>query len=174
MLILPNSTKEIYMLVLRRYKAEDNEAVKALHYAGIKQFDADAGTDADLFGVGVNIDADLDDVENVYIKNNGEFLVGIREEKIVAMGALKKLSTTCAEIKRMRVYPEYQRQGLGQIILLELLAVAAQLGYTELCLDTVIQNVPAQKLYEKHGFVRTSQKKMGRFDLLLYEKQLNG
>ena len=160
-------------LLIRRYQAEDNGAVKALHYAGIKQFDADARTDAGLFGVESSIDADLDDIENVYIRNSGEFLVGIYEEKLVAMGALKKLSTTRAEIKRMRVYPDYQRHGFGQIILQRLMETASQLGYTELCLDTLLQNTPAQKLYEKHGFVRTGQKKIGRFDVVLYEKRLN-
>lgn len=100
-------------MLIRRYQAEDNEVVKALHYAGIKQFDVEANTDADLFDVDTNIDADLDDIENVYLNNDGEFLIGIHEGKMVAMGAIKKLSTTRAEIKRMRVYPEYQRQGFG-------------------------------------------------------------
>ena len=115
-------------MLIRRYQAEDNEAVKALHYAGIRQFDADARTDADLFGVESYIDADLDDIENVYIRNNGEFLVGIYEEKLVAMGALKKLSATRGEIKRMRVHLDYQRQGFGQIILQKLMKAAVPLG----------------------------------------------
>ena len=149
------------MLQIRRYQAEDNDAVKDLHYAGIKQFDADAGTDADLFGVDSNIDADLDDIENVYINNNGEFLLGVHEEKLVAMGALKKLSATCAEIKRMRVYPEYQRRGFGQVILKKLMEVAAQLGYTELCLDTLTQNIPAQKLYENTVLFAPVRRKWG-------------
>ncbi len=60
------------MLLIRRYQPEDNEAVKALHYAGLEQFDADAGVEANPF-----LDTDLDDIENVYIQNKGEFLVGI-------------------------------------------------------------------------------------------------
>jgi hypothetical protein len=34
----------------------------------------------------------LDDIENVYIRNNGDFLVGTYEGKLVAMGALKNYS----------------------------------------------------------------------------------
>ena len=71
------------------------------------------------------------------------------------------------KIKRMRVYQEYQRQGFGQIILQKLTEAAKQQGYTELCLDTLPQNIPAQKLYEKYGLtsehiVEAVRKVMGR------------
>ena len=155
------------MLLIRRYQVQDNESVKTLHYLGLSQFDADARDEADS-----DMDSDLDEIENVYIKNNGEFLVGIYQGKLVAMGALKKLSATRGEIKRMRVNPDYQRQGFGQLILERLLEVAAQSGYKELCLDTLAQNMPAQKLYEKFGFVQVRRKKLGRLDMVFYEKQL--
>lgn len=160
------------ILSIRRYQPEDIEAVKTLHYAGVRQIDAYAGTDSELFGVDFDLDADLDDIENVYLRNNGEFLVGIYEEKLVAMGALKRQSETRAEIKRMRVYQEYQRRGFGQIILQKLTEAAVLMGYTELCLDTLLQNIPAQILYEKKGFIRTGQKRIGRFDVVFYEKLL--
>lgn len=155
------------MLLIRQYQAEDNEIVKALHYMGLSQFHADIRDETDVFP-----DTDLDDIENVYFRNNGEFLVGIYDGKIVAMGALRKLSSTRGEIKRMRVHPDYQRRGFGQLILQKLLEVAAQLGYIELCLDTLAQNIPAQELYEKFGFVQAYRKKLGRLDVILYEKQL--
>ena len=156
------------MLLIRQYQAKDNESVKTLYYAGLNQFDADARTEAYL-----SLDADLDDIENVYIGDKGAFLVGIYEGKLVAMGALRKLSATRGEIKRMGVHPDYQRYGFGQVILQKLLEVAAQLGYTELCLDTTAQNTPAQKLYEKFGFLEVCRKKLGRLDVIFYEKQLN-
>ena len=37
--------------------------------------------------------------------------------RIVAMGALRPLDGRTAELKRMRVLPEYQRRGYGQRIL---------------------------------------------------------
>ena len=155
------------MLRIRQYQAKDNKVVKALHYAGLKQFHADIRDETDFFP-----DTDLDDIENVYLKNNGEFLVGIYEGKLVAMGALRKLSATRGEIKRMRVHQDYQRHGFGQVILQKLLEAAVQSGYTELCLDTLAQNIPAQKLYEKFGFVQVRRKKLGRLNMVFYEKQL--
>ena len=78
------------MLQLRRYQPEDNEIIKALHYAGLKQF----GADADPF-----YDSDLNEIEHVNINNNGDFLVGLYENEIVAMGAIRKFSEICGEIK---------------------------------------------------------------------------
>jgi N-acetylglutamate synthase-like GNAT family acetyltransferase len=53
----------------------------------------------------------------VYLKNQGEFLVGVCEGRIVAMGALRRTTNERAEIKRMRVHPDFQRCGFGQMIL---------------------------------------------------------
>jgi len=154
-------------LLIRRYQTADNQSVKALYYSGLEQFDADLRTDGYLA-----LDKDLDDIENVYLNNSGEFLVGILDGKLVAMGALKKLSTTRGEIKRMSVHPYYQRRGFGQTVLLRLLELADQFGYTELYLNTTAQNIPAQKLYEKSGFIQIQRRKIGRLEVIFYKKQL--
>jgi ribosomal protein S18 acetylase RimI-like enzyme len=151
------------MLQIRRYQPQDNEAVKALHYAGLQQF----GATSDPYN-----DSDLDDIEDVYINNNGDFLVGTIDGQIVAMGALRKVSAKRAEIKRIRVRRDCQRRGYAQAILKKLIELAESLGYTELHLDTVASNNPAQRLFEKFGFVETHRGKLGRFDLLFYSKKL--
>ena len=150
-------------MLIRRYQAQDNEAIKALHYAGLAQF----GATEDPY-----LDSDLDDIEGVYINNNGEFLVGIHEDELIAMGALRKVSATRGEIRRLRVRTDYQRQGYGQSILLKLLDVAAELGYTELILDTVANNTLAQQLFKKFSFVETHRGKVGIYDLVFYGKKL--
>ena len=91
----------------------------------------------------------------------------------MAIGALRKLSGNRAEIKRMRVHPVYQRRGFGQQILILLLEKASESGYTELCLNTTGQMLPAQRLYEKFGFVRERSEKIGRQVVIFYEKKLN-
>jgi hypothetical protein len=53
-------------------------------------------------------DNDLRDIEHIYLKNRGVFLVGVYEGRVVAMGALRKSSDERAEIKRMRVHPDVQ------------------------------------------------------------------
>jgi len=156
-------TSEFNMLI-RRYQAEDNKEVKDLHYAGLAQF----GASKDPYH-----DSDLDDIEGIYINNTGDFLVGTEENEIVAMGAIKKVTASRGEIKRIRVRREYQRRGYGQTILSRLVELAVELGYTELCLDSTDNNAAAQGLFEKCGFNETHRGKIGIYDLVFYRKKLN-
>ena len=156
------------MFSIRRYQPTDKEIVKALYYAGLEQFDADLRIDGYL-----SLDKDLDNIENVYINNGGDFLVGVLDGEFVAMGALRKLSNTKGEIKRMAVRRDQQRQGYGQAIFTRLLQIAVELGYQELCLDTTAQNLPAQRLYEKLGFVEVRRFQIGRLKVVFYNKRVN-
>jgi GNAT superfamily N-acetyltransferase len=153
------------MLEIRRYQPADNPAVWELHHLAL-------GPTGAYFRDGV-WDADLHDIPHHYLQNGGEFLVGTLDGKIVAMGAFRKKSATLAEIKRMRVHPDYQRRGFGQIILKELESRARQLGYTELCLDTTTLQIAAQKMYEKNGFTATGRGQMPPFEVIYYHKSLH-
>ncbi|HEY4383698.1 MAG TPA: GNAT family N-acetyltransferase [Ktedonobacteraceae bacterium] len=161
------------MFTLRRYTSADQEMVEHLHVLAIRQTGAYLGRGP--------WDDDVYAIEEVYLKNQGEFLIGECDGLFVAMGALKRTSPERAEIKRMRVYSEYQGRGYGQSILDELEARARILGYRTLHLDTSILQVPAQKLYEKNGFREVGrdkfQQEVGKdtyqlIEVILYEKQL--
>lgn len=161
------------MFMLRRYTPADQQAVAHLHVFAIQQTGAYLGRGP--------WDDDIYAIEEVYIKNQGEFLIGEYDGLLVAMGALKRTSPQRAEVKRMRVYPEYQGRGYGQLMLDALEARARVLGYQTLHLDTSILQVPAQRLYEKNGFREVGRDKYqqetgkGQYQLLeviLYEKQL--
>ncbi|MDA2933939.1 GNAT family N-acetyltransferase [Acidobacteria bacterium AH-259-D05] len=98
-------------LQISRYQDSDHEEVVALHYLGLDQVGANLG--------GGPWDKDLNDIQNHYINNNGDFLVGICGGRLVAMGAFRKVSTTRAEIKRIRVNPDFQRRGFGEEVYAE-------------------------------------------------------
>lgn len=152
-------------LKIRQYLPADSKAVFDLHNAALLATGAHVGNG--------EWDSDLSDIENVYVKNGGLFLVGLIDGKIVAMGALKKVSSERAEIKRMRVLPEFQRKGFGQAILDVLEKEARAMGYTGLCLDTTILQVAAQKMYLKNGYTEIKRTKEGfPFETLFYEKKL--
>ena len=153
------------ILNIRKYRPSDKDAVWDLHYLALEP------TGAMLPG-GPWIDDDLNDIKNQYINDNGTFLVGVLNKKIVCMGALKKKSDSRAEIKRMRVHPDFQRTGYGQIILNKLEEKARQLGYTELCLDTTTKQIPAQKLYEKNDYHEVRRTKYAGLEIIFYEKKI--
>ena len=75
-------------------------------------------------------------------------------ETLAAVGAIKHLDAARGELKSMRAAPDYRGQGAGRAILLHLLAVAGQRGYTWLGLETGVPDefLPARRLYESHGF----------------------
>jgi GNAT superfamily N-acetyltransferase len=153
------------VLLIRRYVEADHPRVLELHILGLKQFEANSPRGS--------WDADIDDIEGVYLSNKGEFLVGELAGQVVATGGFRRKTEKVAELKRMRVHPEYQRQGFGQAILTELERRAKSLGYASLFLDTLPTLMPARRLYSKNGFVQTGTKKVGRFEAILYEKTLD-
>jgi hypothetical protein len=87
------------MLILRRYESTDHPAVWELHKIALDAVGANAGNGP--------WNDDLRQIEAVYLQSGGDFLVGICEGRLVAMGALKRTDTDRAEIKRMRVHPVY-------------------------------------------------------------------
>ncbi len=76
---------------IRRYKNIDKNKVFRLHTFALKEDTA--------FCKHGHWDEDFKNIENIYLKNNGDFLVGILDNKLIAMGALKKISKYVAEIK---------------------------------------------------------------------------
>lgn len=116
-------------------------------------------------------DDDLRDIQNVYLHNNGEFLVGECEGCLIAMGAFRKSENGLAEIKRMRVHPDFQGRGYGRLILEKLEAAAKALGYTGFHLETSELQIAAQKLYRKNGFIETGRTVIDGFNCILFEKR---
>jgi ribosomal protein S18 acetylase RimI-like enzyme len=152
------------MFILRRYTPADREAVIEMHVRVIQQTGAYLGRGP--------WDDDVYAIEETYFNNQGEFLIGEWGGVFVAMGALRRTTPERAEIKRMRVLPDYQGRGLGQIILTQLEARARALGYRTLHLDTSILQLPAQKLYEKNGYREVGRDVYNGLEVILYEKAL--
>ena len=149
-------------LRIRRYRSDDREAVWRLH-------------DVAMRGAGIHLGEghwydDLHEIENVYLRNGGEFLVGTLGDEVVAMGAVKKTTDDRAEIKYMRVDPEFQRRGFGQVILTALEQRAAELGYETLHLDTAVRQKTARRLYESNGSREARRGRKGTIDCVFYEK----
>ena len=148
----------------RTYRNSDFDEVWSLHNLALNAVAAHAGKGS--------WDDDMKNIEEVYLNNNGEFLVAIMDNKIVGMGALRKRDTAIAEIKRMRVRPEYQGKGIGTFLLKNLEARAKIRGYKKLILDTTVKQRVAQKLYENNGYKKTGHAILGGFACLLYEKEI--
>jgi ribosomal protein S18 acetylase RimI-like enzyme len=150
-------------LVLRRYEPSDLQAVWALHLLASQV--VGVPTPEPYF-------SDLHDVESAFLNSGGEFVVGEYQGQIVAMGGLKRTAGDRAEITRMRVHPNVQRQGFGSALLCHLEERAAELGYRTLHLDALVVQEAAQQFYLRHGYRCVGSGHKDAFDVVFFEKPL--
>lgn len=149
----------------RRYEPKDKDSVWNLHVLALGQVKG-------LQYMHGSWEKDLEDIEGCYLNPGGEFLVAETGGNLIGMGALRRISETCGEIKRMRVRPDYWRMGIGQNILTRLEAVAKAKGMALLVLDTTVYQESAQKLYLKNHYHEVKREKRGPFNSIFYEKEI--
>ena len=82
----------------------------------------------------------------------GAFLVIYQEETPVGCGAVRRLDSETAELKRMYVSPAVRGRGLGRRLIAALESEARALGVGRLILETGIRQSAALALYRATGF----------------------
>ena len=85
-------------------------------------------------------------------REDAMFLVVEEKEQILGYcGLLMVLDE--GDITNVAVRPDYRKQGIADAILTAVFSEAQKRGARTIYLEVRESNVPAQKLYEKHGFV---------------------
>jgi putative acetyltransferase len=81
------------------------------------------------------------------------------DDRLAAMGALRRIDDARGELKTMRAAPEFRGKGAGEATLLHLIEQARCRGYTWLGLETGRTEPyrPAVSLYRKHGFAECAK-----------------
>jgi ribosomal protein S18 acetylase RimI-like enzyme/predicted kinase len=148
---------------LRSFRVEDAGAVWRLHDAALE--------DAGVHGGRGPWEDDLRDIPAAYLEG-GDFIVAFAGEELVGMGGLARRSDAEAEIRRMRVHPDFQRQGLGRRILAALEERARELGFRAIRLDTTEEQVAARRLYESAAYRETERRRTERFVFIDFVKDL--
>ena len=150
---------------LIRYQPEYQEAIIELHHSaigglvtGINQHDEEA---------------DLRDIEKIYFNGGGEFIVGLLEGAVIAMGGLQRLSDTSAELRRMRIRPDLQGQGYGSQLLRELERLALQSGVHTLSFETARARPLTLEFYHNHGYQETGSGFYGEVETVHFSKTLD-
>jgi GNAT superfamily N-acetyltransferase len=150
---------------IRHYTERDRDAVLNLNRVTLEA----AGITADSEAL---IPPDLDDVTGVYVEPGGVFLLAEQGTRLLGMGALLITGSNTAEVKRMRVHPDAQRQGIGRALLDALEVRARAQGITTLSLGTITTLLASQRLYEEAGYLPIGYKTEGPYEYLRYEKKL--
>ena len=80
-----------------------------------------------------------------------------------------------ADIISIVVHKDYTKKGIATLLLQEIFAFAKENNIQKIMLEVRSSNLPAQKLYEKHGFKQIAIRKKyydNTEDALIYEKEL--
>jgi GNAT superfamily N-acetyltransferase len=152
------------MVNIRLYRNEDFDNVVALHRKSLEAIGMYRGEGP--------WDDDLPHLDTVYGGDNGFFLVGDDDGRIVAMGAFRKTTDKLAEIKRMRVDPAYQGTGLATALYEKLEKEAISRGYIKFHLETSEPQLAARKFYQKVGFRESGKAIIDGTMSVLMEKDL--
>ena len=76
-------------------------------------------------------------------------------DELLGCGALRELDVNSGEVKSMRTVEAHRGKGVGSKILEQIIEEAGRRGYEVLLLETGSEHAfaPAQRLYERYGFV---------------------
>jgi ribosomal protein S18 acetylase RimI-like enzyme len=88
----------------------------------------------------------------LFVPPAGVFLVAEIDGSAIGCGGIRMLAPDRAEVKHLWVRPAARGTGLGRALLMELEHRAAELGATEIVLDTHERLEAAQALYRSSGY----------------------
>ena len=150
---------------LTRYQLEYQEPMLALHCSAIDGFVLGMSRAED--------EADLLAIEQVYLRDGGEFLVGFIGERLIAMGGFKRLPDGLGELRRMQIARDLQGQGYGTRLLQELERRAFRSGIRTICLEAARIRPLTLEFYRKHGYHECGQSFYGSIETVKFSKKLD-
>ena len=96
---------------------------------------------------------DMDNLQSHYFDNGGLFLVALDGPSLVGSAAIRKLTKTTAELKRVWLLEAYQGQGIGFHLVKKLFDFARTQEYHFVRLQTSSYQTRAISFYKRLGFL---------------------
>jgi GNAT superfamily N-acetyltransferase len=97
-------------------------------------------------------DLELAELPGAYGPPSGALLLASVDGGPAGCAGLRMLEAGTAELKRLYVRPAHRGHGLGRRLAAEAVAIARELGYGRLRLDTTPEMTAAHELYRSLGF----------------------
>ncbi len=135
----------------------DSEKIKEIVFGVLHEY----GLQHDSEGT----DADLNDIEDCYIKRGGLFeVLETPEGEIVGTVGLYPMTEETVELRKMYFAKKARGLGLGKQTLQRMIERAVKLGFKRIYLETNSRLKEAIGLYQKFGFTETDEKHAARCD----------
>lgn len=134
---------------IRPIETRDDAAVAAIIRAVMPEFGAD--------GPGFAIhDAEVGAMHAAYRKSGCAYFVVESAGRVLGGGGIAPLDDEAdvCELRKMYFLPELRGRGAGDALMRTCLDAARNLGYRRCYLETLTGMDAAQRLYERHGFMR--------------------
>lgn len=122
----------------------DSEAIQSILKAVFKEYEINLPEGYSF--------ADVENIEEQYLNQNGEFIVLVKEQRIIGFFALLPSGNNQIELKRLYLTVEERGKGFGKYMLNMALKLAKESGYSRLFLETTSKFFEAVALYRKFGF----------------------
>ena len=100
-----------------------------------------------------NFDKEIDTLQETYGPEHGGLFIAFRNGQAIGVAGIKRFTDRDCELKRMYVQPGSRGFGIGKLLLTACIAIAKDLNYHTIKLDTADFMKPAIKLYTANGFV---------------------
>lgn len=97
-------------------------------------------------------DEEIMDIQKQYSRPHGTLLMVYRAGKPMGCAGIRRLEGSICELKRMYVKGALRGQGIGELLLHKSIALANELHYKKIRLDTLGSMKAAIRLYTKAGF----------------------
>jgi ribosomal protein S18 acetylase RimI-like enzyme len=99
-----------------------------------------------------HFDHELRSLPGEYAPPGGDVLLAWVGSKIAGCVAMRPLTATICEMKRLYVRPPFRAQGVGRKLAQSIIDRATRSGYQAMRLDTLSSMQPANRLYRDLGF----------------------
>jgi ribosomal protein S18 acetylase RimI-like enzyme len=111
---------------------------------------------------------DIDDIESVYMETPGNsFWVAENPAgQVVGMIGVQHHDQGVGQIRRLRVAKEYQRRGIGKMLLETAIAFCRESEYIKVTLDTFSERPYVVEMFKKLGFVHGDTRHFAGKDLM--------
>ncbi len=130
--------------IIRHATSEDIPVLRELFEAGVYEGQVHIN----------DTGADIEQLDEAYFSRDAEgcFWVAVRRDEIAGMIGVQRLDDSVAEMRRLRVRPQFRRQGIASALMEHAIRFCRDHDYLKVVLDVRVERQPAIQLFEKFGF----------------------